>query len=87
VGVYNRLMWDPQAGNRDDFVIGYEDRFKGIQEIVIADWKREVEDLEFIPFHRLVYFRRKSDDVIIWDRRSKVDLVFGSGASTTQEIE
>ena len=32
-----------------------------------------------IPQHRIVYFKRVSDGEIIWDKRKKIDLVFGSG--------
>lgn len=80
--VYNRLMWDASA-NADDYLIGYEDRFKGVKEMPLTSWKREVEDEAFvralvrdgiwltmgqIPFHRVVHFRRKSDGVTVWDR-------------------
>jgi uncharacterized protein (UPF0248 family) len=78
-------MWDPSL-NSSDYVIGYEDRFKGVKETPLGTWKREVEDEAFvstilntmimavvltdtqIPFHRVVYFRRKSDNVLVWDR-------------------
>jgi uncharacterized protein (UPF0248 family) len=76
--VYNRLMWDPQV-DRADFAIGYEDRFEGVKEMALTGWKREVEDEAFIPFHRVVHFRRLSDGVLVWDRRKRVDLLFGSG--------
>ncbi|EIN08401.1 hypothetical protein PUNSTDRAFT_144010 [Punctularia strigosozonata HHB-11173 SS5] len=76
--VYNRLMWDPMV-NAGDYVVGYEDRFLGYQEVALIGWKRDIEDEAFIPFHRVVRFRRKSDNVIIWDRRSRIDRVFGSG--------
>jgi uncharacterized protein (UPF0248 family) len=33
----------------------------------------------FVPFHRVEYFRRKSDGLRVWDRKTRVDLVFGSG--------
>ncbi|KZT35560.1 hypothetical protein SISSUDRAFT_1064361 [Sistotremastrum suecicum HHB10207 ss-3] len=46
--VYNRLMWDPYSGDKGDFVIGYEDRFEGVMEIGILNWKREVEDEAFV---------------------------------------
>lgn len=82
--VYNRLMWDA-TGNvaKDAYVIGYEDRFKGIKETPLTAWKREVEDESFIPFHRVVYFKRLTDNVHVWDRRTKIDLVFGSGAGAS----
>jgi uncharacterized protein (UPF0248 family) len=47
VDVYNRLMWDPSV-NSVDYVIGYEDRFKGVKEIPLSAWKREVEDEAFV---------------------------------------
>jgi len=76
--VYNRLMWDPSS-NKEDYAIGYEDRFTGVKEMHLTSWKREVEDEAFIPFHRVVHFRRRSDNVVVWDRRKRIDLVFGSG--------
>jgi uncharacterized protein (UPF0248 family) len=95
--VYHRLIWD--HNDKEEYVIGYEDRFKGVREMPMRSWKREVEDEAFvrqftflcflfretnvgkfqIPFHRVVHFRRKSDGVLVWDRRTKTDLVFGSG--------
>lgn len=79
--IYNRLLWD--AGyNPDEYVVGYEDRFKGVKEMPLTSWKRELSDEEFIPFHRVVYFREKGlDGEIVWDRRTRVDLIFGSGQS------
>jgi len=76
--VFNRLMWDPQL-DQDDYVIGYEDRFAGVKEMPMRSWKKEVEDEAFIPLHRVVHFRRKSDGNVVWDRRTKIDHVFGSG--------
>ena len=45
--VYNRLVWDP-AVSKEDYVIGYEDRFKGLMEMPLSSWKREVEDESFV---------------------------------------
>ena len=45
--VYNRLMWDPSV-SKEDYVIGYEDRFKGTRETPLTSWKREVEDEAFV---------------------------------------
>jgi uncharacterized protein (UPF0248 family) len=80
--IYHRLLWD--AGyNADEYVVGYEDRFKGVKEMPLTSWKRELSDEEFIPFHRVVYFREKGlDGKVVWDRRTRVDLVFGSGQSS-----
>ncbi len=45
--VYNRLMWDPTV-SKEEYVIGFEDRFLGIKEGSLASWKREVEDESFV---------------------------------------
>ena len=80
--IYNRLLWDARY-TADEYLVGYEDRFKGVREMPLTSWKRELSDEEFIPFHRVVYFREKgADGEIVWDRRTRVDLVFGSGQSS-----
>lgn len=45
--VFNRLIWDPSAA-KEQYVIGYEDRFIGIRETALGNWKREVEDESFV---------------------------------------
>ncbi|RFU72666.1 hypothetical protein TARUN_9587 [Trichoderma arundinaceum] len=78
IDVLNRIRWD--AGmDSGDYVVGYEDRFIGAQEKALDLWRTEQTDEEFIPQHRILYFKRKSDGVIVWDRRSRVDTIFGSG--------
>ncbi|KAF8517850.1 hypothetical protein JB92DRAFT_3095335 [Gautieria morchelliformis] len=76
--VYYRILWDREL-NPEDYLIGYEDRFSGLKEMPLPNWKRDVEHEDFVPFHRVMHFRRKGDGVLIWDRRNKVDLMFGSG--------
>lgn len=76
--VMSRLRWDDSMDS-SDFVVGYEDRFAGIMEKELAEWKSEQTDEEFIPQHRIAYFKRRSDGVVVWDRAARVDLVFGSG--------
>lgn len=78
--VMNRIKWDPEIDIRD-YIVGYEDRFLGIKETEMSRWKREQTDEEFIPEHRVVYFKRRSDGVKVWDRERRRDLVFGSGVS------
>lgn len=78
--VLSRLRWDPNIDS-GDYVLGYDDRFVGCMEIPLDSWKTEQTDEEFIPQHRILYFRRKSDGVVVWDRESKKDLMFGSGLS------
>lgn len=77
--IFNRLVWDTKY-SVEEYVVGYEDRFKGVKEMPLSSWKRECTDEEFIPFHRVVYFKEKGlDGQIVWDRRTRVDLIFGSG--------
>jgi len=76
--VMNRLRWDPHLDSAD-FVVGYEDRFVGAREKALDAWKSEQTDEEFIPQHRILYYKRKSDGVIVWERRTRKDDIFGSG--------
>lgn len=76
--VMNRLRWDPELDSAD-FVVGYEDRFLGAQEKALEAWKSEQTDEEFIPQHRILYFKRKSDGSVVWERRTRKDDIFGSG--------
>ncbi|KAJ4392629.1 hypothetical protein N0V85_006915 [Neurospora sp. IMI 360204] len=76
--VMNRLRWD-SAIDSSDYVVGYEDRFLGVKERVLDMWKTEQTDEEFIPQHRIVFFKRRSDGQVVWDRKMKKDEVFGSG--------
>ena len=84
--IISRIQWDPTL-SVDDFVIGYEDRFLGVKETELGKWKTEQTDEEFIPMHRIVWVRRKGEDggEIVWDRRKKADLIFGSGVSQKSE--
>ncbi|KAH6607911.1 hypothetical protein Trco_004224 [Trichoderma cornu-damae] len=78
VDALNRIRWD-DGMDSSDYLVGYEDRFIGAQEKALDSWRTEQTDEEFIPQHRILYFKRKSDGVIVWDRRSRVDTIFGSG--------
>ncbi|PWW80132.1 hypothetical protein C7212DRAFT_273731 [Tuber magnatum] len=82
--VINRIRWDPSLDS-NDFLIGYEDRFKGIREMDVGKWKMEQTDLEFIPLHRVAYFKRRSDGVVVWDRGTKNDLLFGNKVGESGE--
>ncbi|KAF9766501.1 hypothetical protein IL306_001125, partial [Fusarium sp. DS 682] len=76
--VLNRLRWDPNF-DTGDYIIGYEDRFLGARERAVEQWKTEQTDEEFIPQHRILYFKRREDNVIVWERRTRIDEIFGSG--------
>ena len=82
--VLNRLRWDPSL-DPSDYIIGYEDRFLGAKETGLEKWKTEQTDEEFIPQHRILYFKKKSEDggaEIVWERATRIDKVFGSGLGT-----
>ncbi|KAK3192591.1 hypothetical protein K4F52_001390 [Lecanicillium sp. MT-2017a] len=79
--VMNRLRWD-NSMDASDYIVGFEDRFTGAQEKALAQWKTEQTDEEFIPQHRILYFKRKSDGVVVWERKTRVDKIFGSGISS-----
>ncbi|KAJ3192240.1 hypothetical protein HK101_006860 [Irineochytrium annulatum] len=75
--VFNRLVWD---GGYDTsrYVVGYMDRFVGMLEVGLEEFARRKADIdgdEWIPFHRVWYFR-DVDGTVVWDRKQKVDLVF-----------
>ena len=79
--VVNRIQWDEQL-KPADFIVGYHDRFTGIQEKSFDDftWKNIV-DVDYVevfgvPEHRVMYFKYLNEKV--WDRASRVDHVFGS---------
>ncbi|KAL3480348.1 hypothetical protein BJX99DRAFT_27871 [Aspergillus californicus] len=78
--ILNRLVWD-ESYDSTDFIIGYEDRFEGRLEASMNSWKRDSTDEEFIPQHRILYIKRKSDSEIVWDRRRRIDKIFRSGNS------
>ncbi|KAE8390399.1 hypothetical protein BDV23DRAFT_193794 [Aspergillus alliaceus] len=82
--VLNRLRWDADI-DIEDYIVGYDDRFVGEREMPVGQWKAELTDEAFIPMHRILYFKRKSDGVKVWDRETRRDLLFGSGASSKQE--
>ncbi|KAI0834085.1 hypothetical protein F5Y06DRAFT_178336 [Hypoxylon sp. FL0890] len=81
--VLNRLRWD-QAMDSSDYTVGYEDRFSGVMERPVDSWKSETTHEEFIPEHRIVYFKRKSDGVIVWDKEQRKDEIFGSGVTSLE---
>ncbi|CZR50360.1 uncharacterized protein PAC_00232 [Phialocephala subalpina] len=80
--VMNRIKHDTAHYSAKEFFIGYEDRFEEKpKEVDLLKWKLEQTDEEFIPLHRVVHIRRKDENggEVVWDRRLKLDLVFGSG--------
>lgn len=76
--VLNRIRWDMSI-DQADYIVGFEDRFVGAQEKALTQWKTEQTDEEFIPQHRILYFKQKSTSEIMWERRTRIDKIFGSG--------
>ena len=80
--VLNRLRWDPSL-DPSDYIIGYEDRFLGAKETGLEKWKTEQTDEEFIPQHRILYFKKKGGEdgrgEVVWERATRIDKIFGSG--------
>lgn len=79
--VMNRIRHDEDL-RVSDYVVGYRDRHVGIMEKAVENWSFDgVEEEEFIPLHRVVYFKRISDGHIVWHRENRVDEIFWSGIS------
>jgi 2'-5' RNA ligase/uncharacterized protein (UPF0248 family) len=66
--IYDQIRWDPRL-DAAAFVIGYETRDQGTQEIALPSFDPEGE----IPWHRIQYIRR--GETTIWDRRHRIDLL------------
>ena len=57
-----------------------------IMEMPLQSWKGgDVTDEDFIPQHRIAWFRRDEDGVKVWDRSERLDLIFGSGLQTLKD--
>ena len=86
--ILSRIRHDPALGVAD-FIVGYQDRHADVMELPVAEWKGggDTTDEEFIPQHRILYFRRKGNEKRIWDRKERVDLLFGSGHGDGKEIK
>lgn len=58
----------------------------------VAAWKggvADVTDEEWIPQHRIMYFRKKGDGERrrVWDRATRLDRLFGSGVALVPALE
>ncbi len=87
--VLSRLRHDPIFSS-EAFTIGYHDRHSPeVMELPLASWKAgEVTDEDFIPQHRILWFKSDADGKKVWDRKERYDEIFGSGlvpASGTEE--
>ena len=68
------------------YVVGYLDRFGGCLELPAIQWIRDSTEEEWIPQHRIRYFKRVIDGQkeVVWHREERVDKVFGSSAVQQQ---
>ena len=81
--ILSRIRHDP-ALDESEYVVGYHDRHAPeLMEMEVSSWKGggDFTDEEWIPQHRIVYFRRKGDEPgrKVWDREKRLDRLFGSG--------
>jgi len=79
--VYDRILWDAVAFAKEDFIIGYTDRFRGLMEVAFPDFTPGGD----IPYHRIYYFR--NSEGFVWDRETRFDLIFHSGEVTGQDSQ
>lgn len=74
--LFQRFKWDENI-DKSQIIIGYLDRFKGIQEIKFLDFKGVHDDRDGIPLHRIRYY--KINETIVWDREQRIDILSKSG--------
>lgn len=70
--------------------MGYHDRHADVMEIPVKSWTGggDFTEEEWIPQHRILYFRRKGEDgEKAWDRKERIDLLFGSGFGSGSKAE
>lgn len=69
----------------DEFVVGYKDRHSSeLMEKAVAQWAKDTTDEEFIPEHRIEYFKRYTagwQGEVVWDKSSRLDKIFQHGGS------
>ncbi|KAK6176356.1 hypothetical protein SNE40_014656 [Patella caerulea] len=78
--VIKRIQWDSDLP-QEEFLVGYMDRFIGIQEKYFSAFSWEdIASVDYnvlaIPKHRIEYFKYK--DLKVWDKPTRLDNVFGS---------
>ena len=81
--VFHRLQHDPTLPfNTNDVIIGFSD-FDFISTKSFADW-RLIENGGDIPMQRIEFFKLKN--IVLWDRQSRLDRLFGSGNTTKSQL-
>ena len=79
--VISRLRHDPALSSQS-FSVGYLDRHApDVMEMPLEKWNNgDVTHEEFIPQHRILWFRRNEDGAKVWDRRERIDMIFAGGS-------
>ena len=83
IDVVKRIQWDNRLP-QDQFLVGYIDRMEGLKEKYFNAFSWEdIASVDYtvlaIPKHRIQYFKYKTE--IVWDKRIRLDNVFGSTGS------
>lgn len=89
IDVIHRILWD-DAFPTEKFIVGYLDRFLGVQEKPFTAFSWEDissvdQDVLAIPKHRIQYFKYKSD--IVWNKNERLDNIFGSTGNPVTIID
>jgi len=77
--VVGRIRFDA-ALDVAHFTLGYEERFAGIREAPLVEFIAAGE----IPWHRIWFI--KAGALVVWDRRERIDLILGSGATPAADL-
>jgi poly(A) polymerase len=72
--IYQKLRWDPKYAQAS-LVVGFDHHTGALKEVPFHQFVPGGD----VPWHRIWYFR--SGEVMLWDRRSRVDRVMGSGVA------
>jgi uncharacterized protein (UPF0248 family) len=73
----------------DEFVVGYKDRHSSMpMEKPAVQWAKDITDEEFIPEHRIEYFKRYcpgGKEEVLWEKCSRLDKIFQNSGSGNVE--
>ena len=88
--ILSRIRHDP-ALDESEWIVGYNDRLEGVMEMDVSSWNSggDFTDEEWIPQHRILYFRKRNDEPErrMWDREARLDRLFGSGVPACDQDE
>ena len=70
--IYNRIIWDGRL-DAADFTIVYFDRFMGMQQCELVEFRSSDDEFDHVPWHRVWQFRRNGE--VVWDRERRIDKI------------